>query len=170
MTFATGEALSAGSEAEEKKPEATNTTKKDQPGGAESRYLFVTAEYQNDLIPAPDLPGGRLRTARRRPSSARADEIKREEEDTKRKQDEYQKKVEAGKKKAKELTERFADWYYVVPGDAFRDIVVDRAGLTRDETAPPEGAGAGAGGMPPGFPAGMRLPPGMTMPPGGGGR
>ena len=58
----------------------------------ERRYLFVTTQYDEGFIPEPE------------------DESKKEE---------WAKQVEEGKKKSKELTDRFAEWYYIIPGDEF---------------------------------------------------
>lgn len=153
VTFATGNDLSAGSE-DEGTPDAAkkDETKKDQVG-TESRYLFVTAQFEPDLIPRPEAPkaGGEL------PDKAfqrTNEEIKKDEDDAKQKQADYDRKVADGKKKAQELTDRFANWYYVVPGTAFRSIVLDRNALTRVKGAP--GAdippGGAPGGLPPSFP------------------
>jgi hypothetical protein len=63
------------------------------------------------------------------------------------------------------LSDRFAGWYYVTPGDSYRTIVVDRPNLFRDKSARPANPGrpGGPGGLPPGFnPAGL----GQPFPPG----
>ena len=56
VTFATGEALSAGSE-DEAKATKSDANKKDKPDASgesgESRYLFVTASFDPTLIPEP---------------------------------------------------------------------------------------------------------------------
>ena len=76
--------------------------------------------------PTPTIPSGspRRRPPRRRPRSEKAD---------------HEKKIADGKKQVKELTDRFAAWYYVTPGDSFRSIALDRAALVRDksEASPP---------------------------------
>jgi hypothetical protein len=55
-------------------------------------------------------------------------ESKREEiqKENKRKQDEYDAKVEEGKKKVKELNDRFADWYYVISDEVYQKIHLGR--------------------------------------------
>ncbi len=157
VTFATGEALTAGSEEEASKDAGDETKKAESDGSqgsAESRFLFVTAEFQPDLIPPPELP----RADSELPDKAfqrTAEEIKRDLDEIKRKQDEYQKKLEDGKQKAKELTDRFAAWYYVVPGDDYRRIILDREALTRSELEPSTPPGGPAGNMP-GFPGGFQ--------------
>ena len=51
-------------------------------------------------------------------------------EDT-RKFDEYQEKVKKGKEKAEELNRRFAEWYYVIPGESYDKLKLKRAGLVK---------------------------------------
>lgn len=59
---------------------------------------------------------------------------------------EFEKKVEDGQKKAEDMNRRFADWYYVVPGESFdklrlsRDKVVKAKEVTEEEK--PEAAAA----------------------------
>jgi FKBP-type peptidyl-prolyl cis-trans isomerase len=43
------------------------------------------------------------------------------------------KKMEDGKEKAEELNRRFADWYYVIPGDSFDKLKFARADLVKDK-------------------------------------
>ena len=51
-------------------------------------------------------------------------EAKREEieKENKRKRDEYEEKIEEGRKKVKELNDRFADWYYVISDEVYQKI------------------------------------------------
>ena len=135
-------------------------------GGA-SRYLFVTAEFNQDLIPLPniqtlpDIPG--LTTP-----SLDGDELSGEEEsaeaqvtrlqiaaaleeargkidlDNKRAQEEYDLKVEEGRQRVRELNDRFADWYYVMSDSAYQkirlkrsDVVESSEPVVREETEGP---------------------------------
>ena len=64
-------------------------------------------------------------------------------------QAETDKLVAAGQKQVKELSDRFAPWYYVTPGDSYRTIVADRSGLLREKgSKPPTPAPGGRGGFP----------------------
>ncbi len=51
-------------------------------------------------------------------------EAKREEieKENRQKRDEYEEKIEEGRKKVKELNERFADWYYVISDEVYQKI------------------------------------------------
>ena len=62
--------------------------------------------------------------SRKRPKSVRSESRK-----------DYEKKIADGKKKVQELTDRFAAWYYVTPGDSFRSINLDRTALVRPKKA-----------------------------------
>lgn len=49
---------------------------------------------------------------------------------------EYERKVEAGRKRAQELNERFAAWYYVISADLFDKLHVARSELVEPQTPP----------------------------------
>ena len=62
-------------------------------------------------------------------------EQKAAEEKAEREKADYEKKIADGKKKVKELTDRFGPWYYVTPGESFRSINLDRAAITPAQEA-----------------------------------
>ena len=78
-----------------------------------------------------------------------------------RKLDERKEKLEEARRKSRELNQRFADWYYVIPEATYSKLRIDRDEVfddgSSDAAAPP------AGGLPPGFGAG----PGFNFPPAG---
>ena len=187
--FGTGEELTAGTrdDAEKKADEKVGTPKdknKDQDkskkaeGTTENRFVMVTVSFDPSLIskPKPDdekdkpavTPGQSLEVPANpfapdpKDPKVLADE-KAAKERAERDQKDYDKKVEDGKKKVQELSNRFAAWYYLTPGDSFRSINLDRTALVRPKKAeganPPGGAPAfpGGGGGAPSFPGG--LPP-----------
>jgi hypothetical protein len=163
-TFATGQALSAGSEDETPKKADTEDTKNDEKkdetkssdsdaaGG--SRYLMVTVRFDESLIPKPD-----SLLAAETPSELPRDVFQRDEQEQKdeqakldREKADYQKKIEDGKKKAEELSERFAAWYYLTPDSAFRKIALERSAAIRKKAEPSAtqtGTGTGIGPLPP---------------------
>ena len=86
-------------------------------------------------------------------------EQKAAEEKAERDKADYEKKIADGKKKVKELADRFGPWYYVTPGESFRSINLDRDAVLRAQEAArrAERRPAVPGGLPPAaFPA--RLP------------
>ena len=173
VTFATGEELTAGKkddkEAGKEKKDAAEEKKA---GGVESRYLLVTVDFDPSLIPepAPERPAPPTALPEKvfqpDPGSPEAKEMEKSaRERADREQAERDRKVAEGKKRAKELADRFLAWYYVVPGDNFRDIVLTRAALLRKisdrpaaPAAPPSfpglGGPGGFGGAMPGLPPG----------------
>lgn len=159
VTFAQGEALSAGTGEDDPKAKGEDAKKEETKGDGtvESRYLFVQAQFDPDAIPKPkavaDVAAGSL------PESVfqkDASEIKAEADRAAREKSDYEAKVEAGRKRSAELAARFAPWYYVVPGDAYRSLVLDRKALVHAKPAPgssppPGGNPFGGGGLPPGL-------------------
>lgn len=168
VVVATGLELSAGgdeSASKEKDQSKSKDASKKSDGATESRYVMVTVAFDPSLLPPehPPEPEGPL-TIPADPFQKKPDDPKRiaEEKAEKEKRDretaDYKKRVEDGEKRVKELTDRFAGWYYVTPGDSFRAIALPRADLTRKKDDKKPSAG---GDMPsfPGLPGGL-MPPG----------
>ena len=120
-------------------------------GSTENRYLFVTARFDPALIPPPPAPAPRLVALPDDPFLKDPNDPKRIAEQTKAKEEEtkaeekadrdradYDRRVGDGRKRVKELTDRFAGWYYVTPGDSFHSIMLDRAALIHPKPAKPE--------------------------------
>ena len=165
VTFAKGEDLSAGTKEDashnkDKDKEKGDDKKSD--AGVESRYLMVTAEFDPAFLPEPPPPAAEPAAKELpkdpfmpEPGTPEREELdKAEKARADREQADRDRKIEEGRKKARELSGRFAAWYYVVPGDNFRDIVLDRASLVRKKSDKPTGPppsfpgfpGAGKGG------------------------
>jgi hypothetical protein len=166
VALGVGEELTRGESDEDAKDTDVDAEKKDeeksQPAG-DNRYLMVTAAFDKSLIPEPK-DESRPESEPPAPGELPEDVIAPDPAEEKAKKDryerekaEYDKKVADGQKRAQELTDRFAAWYYVTPGDSFRSINLDRAALVTDPK--PKAAnipGPGEGG---GFPGGFSLPP-----------
>ena len=167
VVVAAGNELSAGTDSQSnaEKEAAKKDPLKAQQETSEGRYLFATAAFDPALIPPPKpstnpddiLPddpfayAGDVEAKLTEPSErAKAQVAKLEAE--------KEAKIAAGRKQVQELSDRFSPWYYVTPGDSYRSIVADRAGLLRDfgsKAIPPPG---GPGGMP-----GVPNIPGLNM-------
>lgn len=65
--------------------------------------------------------------------------------DDKRAYDDFQEKVKKGLEKAEELNRRFADWYYVIPGESFDKLKFGRTDLVKAKEQDAEGAPAEVG-------------------------
>lgn len=180
VTFGTGDDLSAGApdDAEKKTDGEAKDETKDQKreGTTENRYVMVTVSFDPTLIPEPkptadpkvaegELPQNVLAPDPNDPKAAAAEKEAKEKDEQAKK--DHEKKLADGQKRVQELTDRFAAWYYVTPGESFRSINLDRAALVTDRK--PDGPGPGAapagfpgfpGGAAPSFPAGAGgLPP-----------
>lgn len=85
------------------------------------RYLVVTAEFDQEAHPKPELePLPELHpTADKSRLLAERDRISKQNE---RKLRDYQEWVAVRKARAKKLNERFSDWFYVISDEAFRRI------------------------------------------------
>ena len=178
VTFARGEDLSAGLTDEEaaKKKQAAQAKQgasaADEPeseGGIESRYLFVTVDFDPTLIPEPKAPEPPANTlpddvfARDPDDPIRVAEAKKEQEAADVRRAAHEKTLEEARATTRELAGRFAAWYYLIPGDAYRKLMLDRAALARDEGSaaePPATPGGFPGGMMPGGAMPFGLPPG----------
>ena len=82
-----------------------------------------TRKSRPPSLDRPDVPDDPFAPARRPQADRRGE--KAEGEGRPRAKD-HDKKIADGKKRVEELTDRFADWYYVTPGDSFRSIELDR--------------------------------------------
>ena len=71
-------------------------------------------------------------------------ERERIEKENKRLQDDYDAKVKKGEEKAKELSTRFADWYYVISDATYQKIHLGRDAIVQKKT-PPAGEAGKAG-------------------------
>jgi hypothetical protein len=172
VVFGSGDDLTAGTpdDAEKKDGEGSAENKaepKSTEGTAENRYVMVTVAFDPDRIPKPkslessaESSSGELPEKVFAPST---DEQKAEKDKADREKADYEKKIADGKKRAQELTDRFADWYYVTTGDSFRAINLDRASLVRAKKAdaPGKPPGADDAGLPFSLPSSSPgLPPG----------
>lgn len=133
--FGTGEEISAGTPAkDEKKPE-------DKKAGGESRYLFVTVRFDESLLgAAPAEPKPYAADPAKKPEEQKAaeDAAKKEREDWEKKKKEHADKIDAGRKRADKLASRFAEWYYVISGESFKKLRLDRASLVKPKEKPAE--------------------------------
>jgi Domain of unknown function (DUF4340) len=146
VVFASGEELTAGLEDEKAGASRdADKEKKDRSkpeGSTESRYLFVTVDFDESLIPQPPPAPEEAATEmpddvfQRDPDELAAAEKAKKDKADQEKAD-YDRKVKAGRDQAKELTDRFAAWYYVIPGDSFRNVMLDRAALVRQKSSQP---------------------------------
>jgi hypothetical protein len=179
--FGAGNELTAGSPDDaEKKGEVGGSKDKDRvkknDGTTENRFVMVTAAFDPSFIPKPkaerdndketvkpalkpgqvlDLPAEPFAPDPNDPKLVA--QQKEAKERAEREQKDYETRLADGRKKVQELTDRFAAWYYVTPGDSFRSINLDRSSLEKPKKAegsssahtPPRRPGASSSPLPP---------------------
>jgi hypothetical protein len=118
VLYGTGEAISAGTEDSDQKDS----------GPGENRYLFVTAEFDDTLLPEP--PKAANTDFQSKPEEELTDEDKKNKE-LHEAYSEWEEKIEEGKKLAEDLNARFAEWYYVISSDSFDKINLTRGDLVK---------------------------------------
>ena len=116
------------------------------PGG---RYLFVTAEFNANLIDKPEilelplLESLGIDDQATEPTMSESMEKARAKltQENDAKQQAYEEKLEAGRDRARELTDRFADWYYVISDSVYDNVRLTRADIveTTEEAEPTDG-------------------------------
>jgi hypothetical protein len=96
---------------------------------SENRYLFITTSFDKSLLDK-EPPQARDRSFEKKSKDKWTDQD-RENQAIQAKHDAWEKKLEDGRKKAQELNERFAGWYYVISGDSFDKIHIKRSDLIK---------------------------------------
>jgi Domain of unknown function (DUF4340) len=112
---------------------AQPSTDPNAPGQApkgENRYVMITASFNPSLFPEPARPTD-MSFKQKPDSTLTLDQRKQKEIQTVH--DRWQQQVDAGKKRADDLNDRFAKWYYVISGDSFGKLHLKRADLLRDK-------------------------------------
>ncbi len=129
VIFGSGEEVTAGSPAPKK-----DEKKDEKKSGTENRYLMVSARFDESLLGAPPLePTPYVADPSKKPEEQKAAEeaAKKAKEDYESKKKERESKIEAGKKRAEKLSNRFAEWYYVISAESFKKLRLDRPGLVK---------------------------------------
>ena len=138
-----GEEITAGTS--EGKGEKKDAKK----GGKENRYLLVTARFDESLLgppPAEPKPPAGYKPDEKKDDKKQdppeVEKYKKEKEEYDRKKQERDRKVADGKKRAQELTDRFAEWYYVISDDLFKKLRRDPKELVKPKEEKKEGGQA----------------------------
>ena len=149
-------------EADEAEDKA-ETTAENQDGLKQSRYLFVTVQFDPTVIgekPEKPTPPAESENDAEKPEETADDNSEaaegeeksgdqqtpeeREYEDALAKYEtaiaDYERKMKAGQEQVAKLNERFADWYYVIDAESFDKLHQNRADLIEEvEPEPTEG-------------------------------
>ncbi|UCD75184.1 MAG: DUF4340 domain-containing protein [Phycisphaerales bacterium] len=141
VLYGEGLAVSAGSENEAETGEF-ESGESGETGQTENRYLFVTAIFDEALLPPRPVP----------PAEGAAETESVEEPSEEETADPamsayeqelaaWEEQVEEGREKAGKLNDRFAAWYYVISAEDFQNIRLDMEQLTKEakdpQTQPP---------------------------------
>ena len=94
-----------------------------QAGPAENRYLFVTAEFLPELFPEPKRP---VNFEFKDKADSLLTDTDRQNRNLFNEHEKWQRKVNNGRTKAKELNDRFANWYYVISSGSFDKLTYKR--------------------------------------------
>lgn len=117
VVFGSGLAVTAGAESDQ-----SGTAS----GAAQNRYLFISVEYAAEWHPEPPRPADSSYLGKAE------EDLTDDDKENKRKSDAYA-QWDRDQKRAREtvdqLNRRFADWYYVIPSDAFEKLHLTRADL-----------------------------------------
>jgi hypothetical protein len=68
-------------------------------------------------------------------------ERKRIEAENKQKTDEYEASIKKGKERAKQLNDRFADWFYLISDDDYKKVHITRSDVIKKKAAAPDTTG-----------------------------
>lgn len=147
----------------EDKPDEGKTEEADKPAGAKQADDKKADEKPDDASetktaaqddaekkadqkaePAPDAPAAE----EKKPSTPDEEKKIAIERENKRKQDDYDNAIKKGQEKVKELNERFADWYFIIPDDVYKKIHLGRADIVKKKEAKDAKDAAGAPGTP----------------------
>lgn len=115
ILYGRGEAVSAGSDGEESEEE---------PG--ENRYLFITVSFNPRALAEPPQPTNLEFLQKEEAEWTEQDKVNEERHE---KHEEWRVAFEEGQEKARDLNERFADWYYVISADSFDKVRLERSDL-----------------------------------------
>ena len=126
------ELIEAEKQAEADQDEATSTdSEADEDEASESGEESATDESErSDSDDADDSEASTLDKLRKE-----FDDAKKQYDEDLKKYEDYQEKVKDGKKKAEELNRRFAEWYYVIPGESYDKLSLNRADLVKAKDA-----------------------------------
>ena len=97
-----------------------------------NRYLFITAEFDHAIIPLPE-----LREVPTLPDESDEDMERLTQEiaginlANQREQERYDTEIDRGQRRAADLSARFADWYYVISEDVYRQIHLSESNVFR---------------------------------------
>ena len=122
VLYGTGDTISAGGE--------SNADEASGPG--ENRYLFITAEFENDRFPEPPAPDNTEFEGKAEADLTAEDRTNQSRQEA---HTEWAEQVAAGEERLSELETRFAPWYYVISSESFEKLRLTRDDVTKEREA-----------------------------------
>jgi hypothetical protein len=123
VLYGSGETVTAGGADEGSNEES---------GPGENRYLFITATFDEILLPEPPEPGNTAFLHKAEEEWTDSDRSNKELQDE---HDRWQEKVATGRQLAENLNNRFAAWYYVISSESFGKVHLSRSDLVKEKEA-----------------------------------
>ena len=128
--------------ADDKKPAADA-----KPKPADTKPAETKPSDKKPAVETPAVPKPKSDTELADEEAARDAERKEIERENRQAQDQYDDTVKKGKAHAKELNNRFADWYYFISEDDYKKVHVGLSDIVKKKPEP-ENTGAGLGPLP----------------------
>ena len=100
-------------------------------GPGENRYLFITAEFEQDRFPEPPLPVNMDFEGKGDDDLSDDDRANRTRHEI---HSEWAAQVLAGEERLVELNNRFGPWYYVISSESFENVRLTREDVTKEKT------------------------------------
>jgi len=123
LVYGTGDEVTAGGGESEDDGER---------GPGANRYLFITADFDPELLPEPQQPSD---TAFQQKAESEWSEADRRHKELFDAHETWKAQVEEGQATAEELNARFADWYYVIAAEDFEKLRVTRKDLVKTKSS-----------------------------------
>lgn len=139
VLFGTGEEITAGAPAKKDEKGPDDKKPEEKKGGTENRYLYLTVRFDESLLgAAPAEPKAYVADPAKKPEDQKKDEeaAKAAKDEYEKKKKEHADKIDAGKKRAEKLAQRFGQWYYVISADSFKKLRLDRPALVKPKAKP----------------------------------
>ena len=117
VVYGSGLALTAGGD---------DSSARKKEGETENRYLFITADYDPGYLMQPPKPTDTSYVNKLERDWTKGDRANKAAKD---RYDQWAYRTELGKRSAADLSNRFADWYYVISSQSYDGIHLERSDL-----------------------------------------
>ena len=152
ILYGSGNAVAIGDE----------TSDDEETGGGENRYVLITAEFDEGVLPEPLPPSNRDFDGKAESQWTDADRDNKLQADL---HAQWERRTEDGRTRAAELATRFEQWYYVVSAGSYNRVHQSREDILKEIEEIDSTAEVPPGALPlPGLPGALPLPAGLGEP------